>query len=234
MMAALGHRFERIDLLQTALTHRSYANEHPEECTSDNERLEFLGDAVLGWVIASLLWEHFPSASEGELTRRRADLVSERGLSLVAAEIHLPEVLRLGRGERKSGGKHKPRLIASALEACLGAVYLDGGPDAALKVGRALWGPRLNLRAGGRRDFKSRLQELLQARSATTPRYRLLRSEGPDHARMFFVGVEVGDEVVAKASGRSKIDAEQAAAKIAWDRFVATEGEHTDTEPTHE
>lgn len=220
---ALGHRFDRIELLEEALTHRSFANERPQVAPSDNERLELLGDAVFGLAVSSLLWERFPHAREGELTRRRADLVCEESLAAIAAELHIADALRLGRGEEKSGGRNKPRLLASALEACIGAVYVDGGPDAAIAIGRRLFEDRLAPDAPGAKDYKSRIQELLQAREGRTPRYVLLRTAGPDHQRSFDVAVVIEDRTLGEGSGKSKLEAEQAAARVALGRIQASD-----------
>ena len=217
---ALGHRFARPELLRDALTHKSFANERPKLAPTDNERLEFLGDAVIGAVVASMLCETYPDAPEGELTRRRADLVCEEGLAAIARELALGPALRLGKGEAKSGGRDKPRLLASALEACVGAVVLDADLPVAFDVARALFAERLDGAAPGRRDYKSRVQEIVQGRHGTTPRYTLLRAEGPDHDRLFHVAIEVDGEQIAEGSGRSKADAEQAAAKSAIPRLA--------------
>ena len=221
---SLGHRFQDATSLGEALTHRSYANEHPELAPGDNERLEFLGDAVVGMLVSSLLWEMFPDAPEGELTRRRADMVCEAALADVARSIGIGEALRLGRGEEKSGGRDKPRLLASALEACFGAVFLDGGAGAVAVVGRRLFASRLERAAPGASDFKSRIQELSQARGQGTPTYELRGTEGPDHERLFHVAIRVAGTVVAEGSGRSKLEAEQAAAASALLHIESTEG----------
>ncbi len=215
----LGHEFADPGLLRDALTHRSFANERPHLAPNDNERLEFLGDAVAGVVASSLLFERFPQAREGELTRRRADLVCEPSLAEIARALGVGEALRLGRGEERSGGRDKPRLLASALEACLGAVYLDGGESAAMSVGRTLFEDRIERAAPGAGDFKSRVQELVQSTRGLTPRYRLLATEGPDHDRLFRVAIHVGGEVLGEGEGRSKGEAEQAAAERAWTRL---------------
>ncbi|MFW5924520.1 MAG: ribonuclease III [Myxococcota bacterium] len=209
---ALGHRFTDPGLLEEALTHRSLRNERPNLAPRDNERLEFLGDAVLDLVVSALLWEAHPEAPEGELTRRRADLVCENTLSEVARDMGIGPAIRLGRGEERSGGREKPRLLASALEACMGAVYLDGGFAQALEVGRRLLSGRLGSVRPGASDFKSRLQETTQRAGAGTPTYELVRTDGPDHDRVFVVAVCVGDRTMAEAEGRSKLEAEQSAA----------------------
>lgn len=215
----LSYQFEDPTLLRDALTHRSLANERPAIAPRDNERLEFLGDAVLGLVIASMLSEHFPDASEGELTRRRADLVSEVGLVEIAQRIHLGEALRLGKGEEKSGGREKPRLLSSALEACIGAIYRDSGIDATYEVVERLFAHRLADEAPGLKDFKSRAQEWAQAHLRATPVYRTLRTDGPDHRRRFVVALEIDGIEVAKGQGSSKTEAEQTAAALALEEW---------------
>ncbi|HKP57258.1 MAG TPA: ribonuclease III [Polyangiales bacterium] len=212
---ALGHAFTDLRLLTDALTHSSYRNEKPTEVRSDNERLEFLGDAVLQWVVSALLWEHFPAASAGEMTRRRADLVCEEGLSRVALEVGLGSGLRLGKGEERSGGRHKPRLLASALEACVAAVYLDAGTDAALRVCRQLFTRTIAERVPGARDFKTRLQEFLQGSGRKLPAYEITSTTGPDHARHYHVTITVEGAALAQGAGRSKLEAEQSAAERA-------------------
>lgn len=220
----LGYSFADPGLLLDALTHRSFKNERPDLASTDNERLEFLGDAVVDLVVASLLFVQFPDADEGELTRRRADLVSEKGLCEAAEAIGVGEAMRLGKGEQKSGGRSKPRLLSSALEACVGAIYRDGGVDAAFEAARRILEPRLHTSAPGHRDAKSRAQEWAQAHLGGTPSYRLLGSEGPDHNREFTVALELHGEEVATGAGRSKMDAEQAAARAALDTWSQQEG----------
>jgi ribonuclease-3 len=213
--AALGHSFADSGLLTDALTHSSYRNEKPTEVRTDNERLEFLGDAVLQWVVSALLWEYFPGASAGEMTRRRADLVCEEGLSRIALELGLGAGLRLGKGEERSGGRNKPRLLASALEACVAAVYLDAGTESALRVCRIMFTKAIAERAPGARDFKTRLQEMLQGSGRKLPTYEIKSTTGPDHARQYHVTISVEGELVAEGDGRSKLEAEQAAAERA-------------------
>jgi len=218
---ALGYEFTDKGLLRDALTHSSFKNERPDLAPTDNERLEFLGDAVVGLVVAALLSEQFPDANEGELTQRRADLVSEKGLSTIADSVGLGPAMRLGKGEEKSGGREKSRLLSSALEACIGAIYRDGGVDAAFEATRRVFEPWLHAVTPGHRDFKSRAQEWAQARLGGTPSYDLVRSDGPDHAREFVVALELNGDRVALGEGRSKIDAEQAAAKVALEVWLA-------------
>jgi len=217
--AGLGHVFQDRGLLLDALTHRSFANEKPRLAPRDNERLEFLGDAVAELAVSSMLYQRFPDAPEGELTRRRADLVCEPSLAAIAGELGLGDALRLGRGEERSGGRDKPRLLASALEACLGAVYLDGGSLVADRVARDLFAERLDRDPPGARDFKSRVQERVQADARVTPVYRVLATDGPDHARRFRVVAELDGVRLGEGEGGSKLEAEQAAARDAWSRL---------------
>lgn len=213
----LGYSFADKGLLLDALTHRSFKNERPDVALADNERLEFLGDAVVGLVVASLLYVQFPDSDEGELTRRRADLVSEKGLFAAAKAIGVGDAMRLGKGEEKSGGRFKSRLLASALEACVGAIYRDGGADAAFAAAHRIFEPRLHTSAPGHRDAKSRAQEWAQAHLGGTPSYRIVGTEGPDHDREFTVALQLHEEEVATGAGRSKLEAEQAAATAALD-----------------
>lgn len=217
--ARLGHTFADLGHLREALTHSSFAHEKPGLAPRDNERMELLGDAVLQWAVSALLWDRFPEATAGELTRRRADLVCEEGLAEIAEGLALGPEMRLGRGEDRSGGRTKPRLLASAFEACIAAVYLDGGTEAALAVCRTLFSPRFADSAPGARDFKTRLQHLLQERGSRAPRYDLAGSDGPEHARLFHVAVRLDAEELGRGSGRSKLEAEQAAAQAALARL---------------
>jgi len=208
-------------LLEQALVHRSYLNENPHFSLASNERLEFLGDAVLGLLVAERLYRDFPELSEGEMTRLRAALVQRDTLARAARSIGLGDYLYLGRGEEASGGRKKPTNLAAALEAVLGAVYLDGGMVAAEKVVWLLLEVEIDRVAGqpGEVDYKSRLQELVQARYQVTPDYRALGATGPDHARRFTVEVVVGGEVLGRGSGKSKRAAETQAARIALERL---------------
>lgn len=216
---ALGHAFTDRSLLRDALTHRSFANERPERAPSDNERLEFLGDSLVGSAVAALLVERYPQAAEGELTRRRAELVREASLAAIARELDIGAALRLGKGEERQGGREKPRLLASAFEACLGAVLLDGGPALAFHVARRHFEPRLESFGAGERDFKSKIQELVQARGLAAPTYELVAADGPDHDRVFEVALAIAGERLAVARGRSKLEAEQDAASQAFQRL---------------
>jgi len=215
--AALGHRFAHRQLLLDALTHRSYAYEFAGPGVVSNERLEFLGDAALALICSHLLYTLYPDAPEGQLTQLRAALVRASTLAEFARRLPIGPWLRLGRGEDATGGRDRELLIASAFEATLGALYLDGG----LEATRAFLEPLL--RAEGKRvvaqhrmkDAKSLLQELAQGRLGVTPRYRLVGEEGPAHARTFVVEALVGELVAGQGQGRSKQHAEQAAAQAA-------------------
>ncbi|MBN1655291.1 MAG: ribonuclease III [Deltaproteobacteria bacterium] len=224
----LGHRFENPSLLIESLTHSSYANERPELASTDNDRLEFMGDAVLQWVVSSLLWERFPGAAAGELTRRRADLVCEATLAEIAQTVGIGGGLRLGRGEERSGGRKKPRLLSSALEACIAAVYLDGGTEAAITVCRKLFIPRIENQNPGARDYKSRVQETLQSRKQNPPHYVLIGSDGPDHDRYFRVVVTTDSGLKAEGEGHSKAEAEQLAARDLLAKLEEETGETND------
>lgn len=209
----LGHRFVRRELLLSALTHRSYANENPGVVRSDNEKLEFLGDAVLDLTIGHMLMVRYPKLREGQLSVTRAQVVSEAGLSSLAMELGLGTWLYLGRGEERSGGRYKPSILADALEALIAAVYLDAGFQAVWNLVARLFGRSIDsVEETGFYDFKTRLQELAQARLKATPVYRVVGSSGPDHAKLFEVCVEIDGREWGRASGPSKKRAEQLAA----------------------
>lgn len=212
----LGHQFRDFRLLEQALTHKSFLNENPTSGRADNERLEFLGDALLGFVIGELLMEAFPGRSEGELSKTRAQIVNEIGLAEVAQAIDLGQWLFLGRGEEQSGGRHKPSLLADACEAVMAAIYLDGGFTASLCAVRRLFGERvLAIREAGISDFKTRLQEEAQGKLRLQPRYQVVGESGPPHDKRFEVALYLGEREYARATGRSKKEAEQRAAEMA-------------------
>lgn len=209
----LGHPFRDRALLVCALTHRSFANEHRREGSRDNERLEFLGDAVLDLAVGHMLMERYPALREGQLSVARAQVVSEEALSELAIDLALGDWLYLGKGERRSGGQRKPSILADAMEAVIAAVYLDGGFTAAWAlVGRLFASSIGSVEETDFYDFKTRLQELAQAGLHATPAYRVLSTRGPDHAKIFEVSVEIAGREWARASGRSKKRAEQRAA----------------------
>lgn len=223
--ARIGYRFRDLGLLEHALTHRSRAHEDASGGVIDNESLEFLGDAVLGFVIADLLFGKFPTHSEGYKSKVKAGIVSSAALARLAEDIGLGRYVLLGRGEEKTGGRQKQAILADGFEALIAAVYLDGGIDPAREFILSLFGP-LVASAGDRaadasftEDWKSAFQEWSQANGRGLPHYRLASVEGPDHRKRFDVEVLVGGEVVARAFGRSKKEAEQQAAKAALNRF---------------
>ncbi len=212
----LGYRFRRLELLERALTHRSHANEKGLE--HNYERLEFLGDAVLGLIAGEWLFGEHPEVAEGELSALKSRLVSERALARYARSVALGEHLLLGVGEERSGGRDKRSLLADSMEAVIGAAFVDGGLRAARKVVLPMLG-RLSDETSGKdlRDPKTRLQERAQAEGWALPAYRGLEEAGPDHAKTFVVECVVGEEVTARGEGRSKKAAEQAAAAAALD-----------------
>lgn len=211
----LGYAFLERRRLESALSHKSYVNENPEWGRPNNERLEFLGDAVLDLVVSHLLMDAAPERSEGDLSKLRGGVVSEPSLAEVALELGLGDWLFLGRGEEHSGGRRKPSVLADALEAVLAAVYLDGGFEAAFTVVRHLFEGKVRLVGEvGAGDFKTRLQELAAKRRLPV-RYTVIAESGPDHDKVFEVAAVVGEEVVARATGKTKKEAEQRAAEAA-------------------
>lgn len=211
----LGHSFADQSLLRRALSHRSWVAESGDQ--SSNERLEFLGDAVLGWVIADLVFEEYADLAEGALTDLRKSVVNARALAEVAGELELGRYLLLGRGEDSAGGRAKVSILSDALEAVLGAVYLDGGSQAAFELVRRLFVSRLDAAVDtlGTLDYKSALQELLAHLGRVGPDYKV-RSTGPDHDKRFYARVLVAQELLGEGEGRSKKSAEQAAASAAF------------------
>jgi ribonuclease-3 len=212
----LGHRFNDLSLLDRALTHTSRANESLSSAVRHNEPLEFLGDAVLGFIVSDLLHRREPEGDEGTKSKTRALLVSEPSLARRAEALGIPALLQLGRGEEKSGGRLKVTLWADAYEAVVAALYLDGGLAAALAFVSAEFAEDIEAGAGlPPQDAKSALQEVLQARGADVPEYRVLAEEGPSHRRHFRVACVVEGRVVAEGQGHSKKEAQQDAARRA-------------------
>jgi ribonuclease-3 len=212
----LGYNFQKKALLAEALTHRSYANEYHANALPDNERLEFLGDAVLDLVISQYLMETLPGAPEGELTRIRADVVAMPSLTRLAGSLDIGSCLLLGKGEDRSGGRRKASLLADALEALIGAIFTDGGFEAVKAVILPLFIPLLTHAAAEEgQDFKSRLQELLQAKQYELPIYRVVELEGPAHECIYRVDVLIDNRLHGTGQGRTKKSAEQAAAQTA-------------------
>ncbi len=203
-----------------SLTHKSYVNEHRDEVgLTDNERLEFLGDAVIDLAVSHRLMERFPGAREGDLSKMRAAVVDEQGLSEMARALDLGSLLRLGRGEELTGGRAKASLLADAMEAVVAAVYLGGGLEPVLALIDRFLGEAFARASAGTldRDYKTQFQELAQSRLRATPRYRVIGEHGPDHSKTFEVETDLRGEVLGRGAGRSKKDAEQAAAKLALD-----------------
>ena len=210
----LGVAFDDFSLLSRALTHRSYLNENPGSILEDNERLEFLGDAVIDFVVAGYLYHRFPEMDEGELTALRAALVRAETLAKFARDVDLGRYLRMGLGEEESGGRDRTPLLCASFEAVMGAIYLDRGLEETRPIIEGIIRPMLeDIRAGQlHKDAKSEFQVWAQARFNLTPYYRVAGSEGPDHARTFTVRVMVGGEMWGEGRGRSKQTAAQAAA----------------------
>lgn len=210
----IGHRFERVDLLERALAHRSWCAEH--DGADSNERLEFLGDAVLGWAIADIAFRRFDDLSEGRLTDLRKSVVNAHALASVAEQIGLGPHIKLGRGEAAAGGAEKPSILSDAFEAVLGAVYLDGGSDAAFDLVERHVASRLapTIEGLGHLDWKTELQERCARNGRPAPVYELT-STGPDHAKLFTAVVSVGGDQLGSGEGRSKKAAEQIAAEVA-------------------
>ncbi len=213
----IGYSFKNTALFQTALTHSSYANEHRERHLHNNERLEFLGDSVLGFVTADYLFNQFRDLPEGELTKLRAAVVCEQTLCEIAKEIGVDTAIKLGHGEENSGGRKRPSILADATEALLGAIYLDGGIEPARKfvmdfVPRKTEEAR---RGGVFKDYKTLLQEIVQKNRQETLEYHLSGESGPDHDKQFTMQLRLNSNVFAVGIGRSKKEAEQMAAKEA-------------------
>jgi ribonuclease-3 len=232
---AAGYRFAHRPILRRALTHSSHVHEQAPasgpDAARDNEQLEFLGDAVLGFLISEELLQHHPEAAEGRLSKMKAHLVSAAWLHEAALRLELGEYLQLGRGEEMSGGRTKKTLLVDALEALIAAVYLDGGLEAARDfVDRCIVAPRVSDGAAdaltsGLTDYKSALQELAQARRLPQPRYVIVRERGPEHSKTFTVEVRVGREWVGQAEGFTKKGAAQKAAREVYRRMQTTSEE---------
>ena len=215
----IGYTFRDAKLLERALIHKSYANE--VRVPSHNERMEFLGDAVLSLVISEYLMKTCPESTEGDLSRLRAAVVSEPALAAIAREIGLGDHLLLGKGEDQSGGRNKDSLLADSLEALIAALYLDAGKDSAESLVIRLFGEVIKKASasGGSIDYKTELQELCQERIRQLPEYRLVSETGPDHQKQFEMEVWINEQLAGRGTGKSKKEAEQRAAKEALEKL---------------
>ncbi len=223
----LGYRFLNRQYLSRALTHRSYAHEREGTGIVHNEALEFLGDSVLGFLVCAMVFRRGPELSEGELSKAKAFLVSARSLVSLAEEMRLGDYVRLSRGEEKTGGRHKRAILGDTFEAIVGAVYLDGGIEAAAHLVWNKMKDRLETLHPGRTsygDYKSELQEKLHYRGDPEPVYHVVDELGPDHSKLFVVQIAVARQILAEGRGRSKKEAQQEAARRALGVLAALEG----------
>ena len=218
--AAIGYRFSNITLLQNALTHSSYANERWHDSLKSNERLEFLGDSILGMVVAEHLYKTCPDRPEGELTRMRADMVCETSLAVIAEKLDLGKHLLLGHGEEQGGGRTRASTLADAVESVIAACFLDGGMSAAERFIRQF--VLCNVPTGKLQnaDYKTALQELVQQKKNQVLTYTLVGESGPDHDKQFFVEVALNGQKIGEGSGSSKKRAEQSAAQMAYEELT--------------
>ena len=212
---AIGYRFENITLLQNALAHSSYANEHWHNSLKSNERLEFLGDSILGMVVAEYLYRNFPDRLEGDLTRMRADMVCENSLARIAERLQLGSYLLLGNGEEQNGGRKRSSILADAVESVIAACFLDGGMASARAFIERFVLVRVPEKQLVNRDYKTALQELVQQKKNQLLSYALVGESGPDHDKQFRVELSINGEVIGSGTGTSKKRAEQEAARTA-------------------
>ena len=217
--AAIGYRFSNVSLLQNALTHSSYANERYHNSLMSNERLEFMGDSILGMVVAEYLYRNFPDRPEGELTRMRADMVCERALAEVANRLSLGQHLLLGHGEERFGGRGRDSILADAVESVIAATYVDGGMEAAVAFIRKFILCNVPSQRLRNADYKTSLQELVQQKKNQVLSYALVGESGPDHDKKFTVEVSLNGQVVGCGTGSSKKRAEQEAARVATEKL---------------
>ena len=216
---AIGYRFKNITLLQNALTHSSYANERWHDSLRSNERLEFLGDSILGMVVAEHLYRNFPDRPEGELTRMRADMVCETSLAKIATQVNLGSHLLLGHGEEQGGGRNRASILADAMESVIAASFLDGGMAAAEEIINRFVLSNVPSGRLQNQDYKTALQELVQQKKNQQLTYTLVDEQGPDHNKQFFVEVSLNGNVVGQGVGSSKKRAEQDAARAAMEQL---------------
>lgn len=222
----LGISFRQESLLELAFVHSSYLNENPGFAGSSNERLEFLGDAILNFIVAEKLYEEFPELPEGNLTEIRASLVCRDTLAEIASSLKLGDWLLLGQGEEANGGRARPSNLANAMEALIGALYLEQGLARARRFIFRQLKPRLDKIKAGKRtpNYKALVQELVQGQKRPTPVYRLVETAGPDHSKQFTVEILVEGEVVGNGTGKSKKAAENQAARAAWEKLRCSHG----------
>ncbi len=217
--AAIGYQFRNISLLQNALAHSSYANERWHNSLKSNERLEFLGDSILGMLVADYLYRSFPGRPEGDLTRMRADMVCEKTLAMVANQLGLGDHLLLGKGEEQGGGRSRNSILADAVESVIAACYLDGGMEAAVQFVRKFILVNVPVTKLHNADYKTALQERVQQKKNQVISYALVGESGPDHDKQFQVALSINGEVVSDGIGSSKKRAEQDAARVAMEKL---------------
>ena len=215
----LKYRFKNLALLKAALTHSSYANENKKRGAVSNERLEFLGDSVLGMIVAALIFNGKPNMTEGQMTRLRAELVCEKSLASLAVTLGLGDCILLGYGEEKSGGRNRSSILADAVEAILAAMYLEGGFKPVERFVFEYLGPRANLNEFENSDYKTSLQEIIQEKAGQTLSYHIIDEQGPDHMKSYTVEVRLNGGLIGRGVGKSKKEAEQEAARAALTEF---------------
>lgn len=216
----LGYEFKKRELLNNALVHKSYIKKDGN--LSNNERLEFLGDSVLGFTVAEYLYRNYKNLPEGELTKVRSTVVCESCLFKIAVKIGLGEAIYMGKGEEQSEGRKRPSILSDAMEAVFAAIYLDGGIDEAKRVILSLLKEEIENAVSGRdaKDYKTVLQELVQKNNSFAPTYMLIKEEGPDHAKIFTSAVSLNGEILGQGAGKTKKEAEKEAAKIALEKLA--------------
>ncbi len=219
--AAIGYRFHNISLLQNALAHSSYANERWHDGLKSNERLEFLGDSILGMQVADYLYRNFPDRPEGDLTRMRADMVCEKTLAMVAGRLNLGEHLLLGKGEEQGGGRSRNSILADAVESVIAACYLDGGMEAAVQFIQKFILVNVPTKKLHNTDYKTVLQERVQQKKHQVISYALVGESGPDHDKQFQVALSINGQEISTGTGSSKKRAEQDAARVAMEKLFA-------------
>jgi len=222
--AALKIRFRDLNFLNLSFSHRSYANENPSS-SENNERLEFLGDSVLGQIVAHYLYEILPLKPEGDLAKIKSFVVSETSLAQIAQNIGLDEFILIGRGEENSGGRLKPAILADTMEAVIGAYFLDQGHEKCKKFVLSLLAPEIQkvLDNKHEKDYKTQLQEWVQKKYKTYPKYLLIKKVGPDHDKTFFMEVEIQNKVLGRGQGKNKKSAQQMAAQEAWKEITKSD-----------